>query len=46
MAGALTGFVGNTSGAVPPIGTDDHPFMGRLMATVKQLRIFGFLVTP
>ncbi len=28
MRGALTGFLGQTSGAVPPIGTDQHPFIG------------------
>ena len=38
MAGALTGFVGNTSGAVPPIGTDDHPFYGTFDGNGKTIK--------
>lgn len=40
MAGSLTGFVGSTTGAVPPIGTDQHPFLGSLDGqgyTIKNL---------
>jgi len=38
MAGTLTGFVGNTSGAVPPIGTDQHPFYGTFDGNGKTIK--------
>lgn len=38
MAGTLTGFVGNTSGAVPPIGTDTYPFYGNFDGNGKTIK--------
>lgn len=38
MAGALTGFVSNTSGAIPPIGTDEYPFYGSFDGNGKTLK--------
>lgn len=40
MRGALAGFASTTSGAVPPIGTDTHPFIGTFDGngyTIKNL---------